>query len=396
MDTHVSVNREPEGRAAAVERVASPVHDAPAHDDEPTQGTALCLSGGGFRAMLFHAGALKRLNELGYLRRLDRVSSVSGGSIAAGVLAHAWPRLDFDDRGVASNFDGVVLAPLYDLAARRIDIPAIILGALGPGSIGSRLAGAYRRYVFGKATLQELPQHPLFVFNATSLQSGVLRRFAQPFAWDYRVGKIDNPMIELAVAVAASSAFPPFLSPLVLRLPGDAHVRGTGTDLEHPPYTTRLVLTDGGVYDNLGLETAWHGHRTILISDGGGRMGPRPRPSGFWPFQLYRVLSVIDNQVRSLRKRQAIDAFKADVRDGAYWGIRTDIGDYHLPTALQCPFDRTLELAETKTRLTRLPELRRRRLINWGYAVCDAAMRTHVERGAAAPSGFPYPEAGIG
>jgi NTE family protein len=396
VDTHVNVNREPDDRAAAIERAASPVHDAPARTDEPTQGTALCLSGGGFRAMLFHAGALKRLNELGYLRRLDRVSSVSGGSIAAGVLAHSWRRLDFDDGGVASNFDDVVVAPLYELAKRRIDIPAIVLGALLPGSIGSWLARAYRRHVFGNATLQDLPQHPLFVFNATSLQSGVLRRFAQPFAWDYRVGKIDDPTIELAVAAAASSAFPPFLSPLVLKLPPGAHVPGTGTDLEFPPYTTRLVLTDGGVYDNLGLETAWRGHRTILISDGGGRMGPRPRPPGFWPLQLYRVLSVIDNQVRSLRKRQAIDAFKADVRNGTYWGIRTDIGDYHLPTALPCPFDSTLLLAETKTRLTRLPELRRRRLINWGYAVCDAAMRTHVEPSLAAPAGFPYPEAGIG
>lgn len=346
--------------------------------------------------MLFHAGALRRLNELGYLPRLDRVSSVSGGSVAAGVLAHRWHRLEFDDRGIAPSFDDVVVAPLYALAGRRIDVPAIVLGALGPGSIGSRLARAYERWLFGDATLQDLPRHPLFVFNATSLQSGVLRRFARPFAWDYRVGKIEEPTIQLSVAVAASSAFPPFLSPLVLSMPANAHVPGSGTDLDHAPYTTRLVLTDGGVYDNLGLETAWRGHRTILISDGGGRMGPRPKPPSLWPLQLYRVLSVIDNQVRSLRKRQAIDAFKADVRDGTYWGIRTDVGDYRLPTALPCPFESTRVLADTKTRLTRLPELRRRQLINWGYAVCDAAMRTHVERAAERPEGFPYPEAGVG
>src|SRR5947209_3396987 len=42
------------------------------------QGIALCLSGGGYRAMLFHTGALIRLNELGYLPKIDRVSSVSG------------------------------------------------------------------------------------------------------------------------------------------------------------------------------------------------------------------------------------------------------------------------------------------------------------------------------
>jgi NTE family protein len=47
---------------------------------------ALALSGGGFRATLYHLGALKRLNELKYLSRFERISSVSGGSIAAGML----------------------------------------------------------------------------------------------------------------------------------------------------------------------------------------------------------------------------------------------------------------------------------------------------------------------
>jgi NTE family protein len=58
--------------------------------DDPTKpprpGIALCLSGGGYRAMLFHVGALLRLNELGLLLSLDRVSSVSGGSITAALL----------------------------------------------------------------------------------------------------------------------------------------------------------------------------------------------------------------------------------------------------------------------------------------------------------------------
>src|SRR5882672_9715999 len=55
---------------------------------------ALCLSGGGFRAALFHLGALRRLNELGILGRVDLVCSVSGGSILAAHLAtrlRAWP-----------------------------------------------------------------------------------------------------------------------------------------------------------------------------------------------------------------------------------------------------------------------------------------------------------------
>lgn len=352
--------------------------------------------------MLFHAGALVRLNELGWLPRLTRVSSVSGGSITAGVLATRWDQLEFDGSGSASSLRRLVLDPLHALADQTIDVGAIVRGALGRGSIGMRVAAAYRKQLFGRVTLQELPVTPRFVFNATSLQSGVLRRFSRPYAWDYRVGKIAEPRIELGVAVAASSAFPPFLSPLVLELPHESHVPGTGDDddgdlenLEKPPYTTRLVLTDGGVYDNLGLETAWKGQRTILISDGGGRLCSNPRPRALWPLQLYRVLSVIDGQVRAQRKRQAIDAFKGGLREGVYWGIHTNIARYELADALSAPYAQTIELAKIKTRLGRMPRASQERLVNWGYAVCDAGLRKHVEEGPA-PTGFPYPDAGVG
>src|SRR6266699_6318861 len=92
-----------------------PVHDAklasrdPEAFDQPEDGLALCLSGGGYRAMLFHLGALWRLNELGYLPRLARISSVSGGSITAGVLGLHWSKLGFDATGVAKNFDAEVV-----------------------------------------------------------------------------------------------------------------------------------------------------------------------------------------------------------------------------------------------------------------------------------------------
>ena len=114
------------------------------------------------------------------------------------------------------------------------------------------------------------------------------------------------------------------------------------------------------------------------------------------PEQMRRVvLNLVDNQVRSLRKRQTIDAFKSGVRKGTYWGIRTDIGDYGLADALPCPHTRTLTLAETATRLNRLPDDLQERLINWGYAVCDAAMRAHVDASIARPAGFPYPASGV-
>lgn len=78
---------------------------------KPLAGTGLCLSGGGYRAMLFHAGVLWRLNEIGMLSKLARISSVSGGSITAGVLAHKWRNLSFEPSGVATNFEPEVIAP---------------------------------------------------------------------------------------------------------------------------------------------------------------------------------------------------------------------------------------------------------------------------------------------
>jgi len=359
---------------------------------------ALCLSGGGYRAMLFHLGALWRLNELGYLPRLDRVSSVSGGSIAAGVLARHWDDLDFGPAGVASNFRETVAADLHGLAGRTVDVWAVLRGLLWFGSIGNRVAGSYRRHLFGDRTLQSLPERPRFIFNASNLQSGALWRFSKPYMADYRVGRVPQPDTQLAVAVAASSAFPPFLSPVRLKLPAGAvePFDEQPLPLHHPPFTTKVVLSDGGVYDNLGLETALGPpERVVLVSDGGGKLADKKRPWRNWPMHTLRVLGVIDNQVRSLRKRQLMKDIKAGRQEGTFWGIRTEIGKYGAPGAFPAEPERTADLASTRTRLGKLPAERQQRLVNWGYAVSDAAMRAHVDGNAPPPERLPYPEAGI-
>lgn len=359
---------------------------------EPTEkGVALCLSGGGYRAMVFHLGALLRLNEAGFLGRIDRISSVSGGSITAGMLGLKWSRLRFDGNGVATNLLSEVVDPVRTLAGKTIDAGAITSGALLPAvSIGDRVEAAYRKFLFGNATLQNLPDHPRFVINATNVQSGVLWRFMRPYMRDYRVGEVKIPTVPLARAVAASSAFPPFLSPVRLELQDDDFTPNSGLDLQREPYTTEVVLTDGGVYDNLGIETALKRYDTVLVSDGGGKMEAEEEPKADWARHSHRVLEVIDNQVRSLRKRQLIEAYQRGLRKGAYWGIRTDITDYQLPDPLPCPLDRTTDLAATPTRLKRLDVVRQERLINWGYAVCDAALRKHVDPMLPKPVGFPH------
>ncbi len=380
----------------------------------PAPGIGLCLSGGGYRATLFHLGALWRLNQVGYLPKIDRISSVSGGSIIAGVLGLNWDGLAFDQNGVAAQFDTAVVEPVRRICSRTIDAGAILGGALGPGSIGEKVVAAYRKHMYGDATLQDLPDKPRFVINAINVQSGALWRFMKPHMSDYRVGKVEKPKVALAIAVAASTAFPPFLSPLKLELEEVDFTPASGRDLQFAPYTTDIFLSDGGVYDNLGLETVWKRYDTVLVSDGGGKMQPEAEPKVDWARHTYRTLNLIDNQVRSLRKRKLIESYKlrdrlldqgikpADdlfqrvTREGSYWGIRSDIRKYGLDDALDCPEKKTLELANTPTRMKRLDAGLQEKLINWGYAICDAGLRRHVDSNIPAPADFPYPQVGVG
>ena len=387
-----------EGREGLLQ---GPVHVLPQDEGRTLDdGPALCLSGGGFRAMLFHTGVLWRLNEIGWLPLLKRISSVSGGSITAGVLAVTWDSLKFES-AVAIDFQEKVVNPIMEFASNTIDIPAVIKGTLWFGGIADFVAAAYRKYLFGEKTLQDITSRdssvsPIFVINATSVQSGVLWRFTRPYMWDYRVGKVKNPRIPIAAAVAASSAFPPFLSPLTLKLSPSEFVPNSGTDMQDDKYRTDIVLSDGGVYDNLGLETVWKNYRTVLVSDAGGSFRPEERPWFNWLCHAYRTLETIDNQVRSLRKRQVVDSYIAGVRSGAYWSIRTDLAKgYMVPSMLDCPFDRTTKLANIGTRLKRLDRETQMKLVNWGYALSDCAIRKFVNQSIPPPSQFPFPLTGV-
>ena len=378
------------------ERIEAALAPVEPGDERVEPGIALCLSGGGYRAMLFHVGALWRLNELGYLRRIARVSSVSGGSITAGTLALHWDALGFDSGGVAAGFVEQLVEPIRTLAGKTVDEVSIATGLLTPGTVAEKVAGAYRKHLFGDATLQALPDEPRFVINATNLQTGALWRFSRPYMADWKIGMVNDPEVALADAVAASSAFPPVLSPMRLELDPAAWALADRGELHEQPYTSEVVLSDGGVYDNLGLETAWKHYQTILVSDGGGKMQAEAEPKGDWARHALRINAVIDNQVRSLRKRQVMASFRAKTRSGTYWGVRSDIAEYQVADALPCPRDKTLALANIKTRLKRLEAVDQERLINWGYAICDAALRKWVDSTLGKPMQFPYPASGIG
>lgn len=375
------------------------IPEDPEGESHIEETTGLCLSGGGYRAMIFHLGCLLRLNETGHLRTLARVSSVSGGSITAGVLGLRWKELRWDAAGVAGNLVEKVVDPVRALARRTIDEGAIIGGLFDPfHSAGDKVAAAYDEVLFGGATLQTLPddkkgEGPRFVINATNVQSGALWRFSRPYMGDYKVGLVYDPPVSLAKAVAASSAFPPVLSPVHLDVRALAFEPGSGQSLQRPPFTQNVVLSDGGVYDNMGMETVWKRCRTVLFSDAGAAFAVEEKPSADWARHALRVLDVIDNQVRSLRKREIVAALRAGTEHlGAYWSIRNVPGEY--PTAIDAlaNFDvaRAAELAATPTRLKSMDDPWQEGLINLGYAIAAAALASHCPGPRAAGFAWPY------
>jgi NTE family protein len=358
------------------------------------EGCALCLSGAGNKAVLFQAGVLWRLNQAGWLPRLDRICSVSGSSIASGALGLAWSRLRFDPTGVAENFEDLVVAPLRRFAAVTLDQSALMQGILLPGSPGDRLVEECRNRLFGAATLQDLPDSPRFIFAATNLQSTIQWRFSKAYMGDYRVGRIDWPAIELAAAIAASSA-PPLLSPVRLEAGDASFVPDSGHGLQHPPFTTTVLLTDGSVCDGFALESAWNRYSTLFVSDAAAGAEPDGDPKLDWTRQLSRFLDVLAHQTRSLRKRQLVEAFQLRARRGAYWSIRSDVRNYGLEPLLPCSLEATRRLAAVPVRLKALDPPLQQRLINWGFILADLAFRAHQDPTLPRVA-VPYPGAGVG
>ena len=409
---------------SGAERV-SPVTDLPGDETQRVEEhIAVSLSGGGYRAMLFHTGALWRLLELellsprthtvtlpdgrqAVLGTFKRISSVSGGSIISAMLGLKWQTLRFGTANLVDSYVAEVVLPIRHLAGVTLASDSLegivtVLGTiLGPGSVNEHIAQAYDQHLYRKARLSELPADPRWVINASNLQSGALWRFMSPYMRDWRVGEnTHTDAVTIAQAVAASSAFPPMLAPARFAFAESDFTPASGAsgsdNLQRPPFTTDVVLADGGVYDNLGLETVYKRYRTLLVSDAGAPFAFHETVPSNWAGLGKRVIDVVDNQVRALRKRLLLDALMRQERRGAFWSIDADLAAFPAPDTLPCPAAKTRKLAAIDTDLGEKSARTQERLINWGYAACDAALRSYVSRAWPAPRDFPYPSTGVG
>ncbi len=380
--------------APAAEAATDPCPEPDEGADEPF---GLALSGGGIRATLFHLGALWRINEMGHLGEIDRISGVSGGSIAAGLLARAWG--DFTWQGSrATNFEAKYATLVMRMARLPLDAPIVALGLVPGISPAHVLAWVLDRLFFHGMTLQDLPcpgKAPRFVFNATDLATGTDFRFSRPYIASYRLGLLRHPKTPVAMAVAASAAFPPLVSPLVLRFDPDDFEMARGADLHgRRDLTEKVALVDGGAYDNLALQPIARRCDTVLVSDAGGNLGVEP-PSwkwGLWSLQVKRTLDIAVSQARALR-RSALEADKAK-HPYALWRTRSKPADYkRVAQAFPVEGDWPAYLAALPTRLWPFPMADRKRLVNWGYLVSDLALRSYIWPEDAAPTSLPFADA---
>jgi NTE family protein len=334
----------------------------------------LSLSGGGYRATLFHLGAIRRLNEFGILPKLTTVSSVSGGSILNGFLAS---RLSSPLINGITDFDQEVSKPVREFCSLNIR-KWIALEVFIPGTHNSSaLAKKYDQHLTDQKLLKDIPPSPIHVFCATDLAYAVNWMFRQHYSGDYEAGFQDTPSDwRVSTAVAASSCFPPVFRPLSLDLdPSKLSGGKTPPSPQRDKCIRGMTFSDGGVYDNLGLEPIWKDHEIVLSSDGGALFRAGGDTGFFW--EVGRFISIPENQALALRKRWLVSNFVAGQLKGTYWGIGGTAYAYGIQQGYSDDLAKNY-ISAIRTDLDKFSDAEASVLENHGYWLVDAAIRKHV------------------
>ncbi len=293
----------------------------------------LALSGGGFRATVFHLGVLARLAEQDLLEKVTFISSVSGGSLCAGLVYAksnwAWP--------ASSHYKETVLPQARETLTTQDLQRGLILRVLtAPWKIfearSSMLSSLLQQQWGITAKLGDLSEKPRWLINATCYETGKNWRFERIRMGDYKFGYTRDNLVQLSDAMTASSGFPGLIGALPLKTgpyswyeytdqareltePLDSNEdMKRGTQPVSPAYS-KVHLWDGGAYDNLGVEslhnfiTGWReGVDFLMVSDASGR----PKPETYQPgtHALLRLITgVMMDQIRSLRSRAIEERF---------------------------------------------------------------------------------------
>ena len=352
----------------------------------------LALSGGGFRATLYHLGLVPFLRDAGILPNVTHITAVSGGSIMAAHLGLNWARYN----GSANEFDA---AAAELLAFVRLDVRNRILRRYPlalPLHWLRRLVGLpnrrltrvglleyhYEKHLFGDTSLFQLPENPRLHLLATNLSEGRLCSFNRDGLWIMRRDAAHHVRIErfplglatVPMAVAASSAFPSFFPPLEL----------TGADVgARSGEFDRQAYTDGGIFDNLGIrafrylaqpspteQCSWDG---VLVSDVGKPFQIRVslRAGGIIRTAI-RASDILTDRVGQLEN----ETFK-DTPGFVFARITDFVDPAQDPTALHPEIQR--RLPSIRTDLDRFSDIEISSLIRQGYTVGRKVCRAHPD-----------------
>lgn len=259
-------------------------------------GFAVTLSGGGHRATLFGLGALLYLVDTGAHNHVTSIASVSGGSLTNGFVGQT---LDFratDPAAFRQNVverlatqiarKGTLFAPVltklylalliittlaiflpffiaWDMWYVRLPLQLVILAVWGSlfGLRGRLCAYAFDKTLFspkgGSTALSQINSLGIdHVICSTEMRAAEQVCFAGSFVYSYCFGLGVPGDLTLAKAVQASACFPGGFPPTYLATQTHAFAAAPVVANCSVADRTEFVLTDGGVYDNMGEQWA--------------------------------------------------------------------------------------------------------------------------------------------
>jgi len=277
----------------------------------------LALSGGGIRAAIFHLGALQYFAEAGLFKRIANISSVSGASLAMGVILAAngnkWPteetflltiqpavrKLITENNIQAAALRRLPFSPKY--WRHRVNLLAKILE---------------EKWCI-RGNIQDLPAQPYWEINCTTFETGNNFRIRRDYMGDSTIGYVQNPNLPISHMIAASAAFPVLIGPYILQTNGFRWTKDKHSKLPQAPnrIDDHYSLWDGGVYDNLGIDPLYTTARGLddeidflIVSNASAFTGHQLRRGNISPANLRRLLDISMNQVDVLRSRQVLSS----------------------------------------------------------------------------------------
>ena len=284
--------------------------------------------------MAFHCGVLQWLAERGRLGDVSHISSVSGGSLFTGLVFQfgnwEWPSDEAYCTDIKPRIRTLLTqSSLQAVALRRLARPRNWRYLLSRANVLSETIAHHWGIV---ARLRHLPEKPVWSVNGTTAENGRRFRFKQTGCGDYKIGYAAAEGFKISDAMAASAAVPGLIGPFVIRTAEFAWQRRKAWNdppesaVDVAPPFPRLHLYDGGIYDNLGIESLFEtgsrsfkgGIDSLVVSDAGEPLAPGPLGRALNPFRFKRIAYIALEQTRALRIRVWINFLQSHPESGMY------------------------------------------------------------------------------